>query len=379
MPELRWILLCLGAVLVAGLWWWEARRSRAARRAELGEIEGVHGARPTERAEPSLEGGAGASPDDVDIASIRVAPDERRPAGLNPPVLTIDGLPDDPSQVELSDDAPPVKAAPIVARRDEGAAIARGGLAAPGAPGAQASSASAPAGEPAAASAAPDSTGTPAPNVAPAAPATRTAGASGSASAGSRRTDAPVAAAPVAGGSAGASQSRAAAPRTAGRVASAGERADGGGHVTTEPPAAQQRIVAIRLVARTEQLVDGAELRAALEAEGLRFGKYSIFHRQRVDGRAIYSVASLLEPGSFDLDRMETLLFPGISMFAVFPGPIDAPEAFDEMLASARRLAECLDAAIQDEHGVPFTAQRALLLREELVHFQGLVAKTRQR
>jgi FtsZ-interacting cell division protein ZipA len=66
-------------------------------------------------------------------------------------------------------------------------------------------------------------------------------------------------------------------------------------------------------------------------------------------------------------------------MFAVFPGPIGAPEAFDELLATARRLAERLTAIPQDERGNPLGAQRALAIREELVHFQGLVDKTRQR
>jgi FtsZ-interacting cell division protein ZipA len=66
-------------------------------------------------------------------------------------------------------------------------------------------------------------------------------------------------------------------------------------------------------------------------------------------------------------------------MFAVFPGPIEAPETFEELLATARRLADRLDVVAQDERGAPLGAQRALAIREELVHFQGLVNKTRAR
>jgi cell division protein ZipA len=146
-----------------------------------------------------------------------------------------------------------------------------------------------------------------------------------------------------------------------------------------EPPSTHQRIVAIRLVAAGGERFEGAQLRAALEGEGLRFGKYSIFHRQRADGRAIYSIASLVEPGSFDPDRMATQRFPGVSMFAVFPGPVAAPEAFDELLATARRLADRLGGVLQDERGGALSAQRVLGIREELVSFQNLVTRVRSR
>ena len=140
-----------------------------------------------------------------------------------------------------------------------------------------------------------------------------------------------------------------------------------------------QRIVAIRVVAPDEERINGAALYAALGAEGLTFGRYSIFHRLRADGRALYSVASLVEPGSFDPARFESMDFPGISLFAVFPGPVAAPQAFDELLAAGRRLAERLGALLQDDSGSSLTGQRVISIREELVHFEHLLAMTRPR
>lgn len=136
----------------------------------------------------------------------------------------------------------------------------------------------------------------------------------------------------------------------------------------------QQRIVAFRLVTPGPALIPGGELLAALEAEGLVFGKYSIFHRLRGDGRALYSVASLVEPGSFDVDAMPAEDFPGVSLFAVFPGPAPAVEVFDDLLATARRLAEQLGALLQDERGVALSAQRVQNVREELVRFEHAAA-----
>jgi cell division protein ZipA len=133
--------------------------------------------------------------------------------------------------------------------------------------------------------------------------------------------------------------------------------------------ASRQRIVALRLIAAGGNW-HGASLRAALEAEGLRYGPYSIFHREREDGKSILYVASMMEPGSFDLGRMDEQEFAGISLFGIVPGPLDAPSTFDLLLTVGRGLAERLAGQLQDEQGSTLTSQRILNLREELVHFE---------
>jgi len=145
------------------------------------------------------------------------------------------------------------------------------------------------------------------------------------------------------------------------------------------PPAqAQQRIVALRLIASGDRW-PGSSVIEALESEGLVFGKYSIFHRQRDDGKTIFFVASMVEPGSFDIGKAVSQTFPGISIFAVIPGPLDAPTTFDVMLATARRLAQRLSGHLQDEQGSTLTAQRILNLREELVHFEHISKRLKRR
>jgi cell division protein ZipA len=133
--------------------------------------------------------------------------------------------------------------------------------------------------------------------------------------------------------------------------------------------ASQQRIVALRLVAAGGGW-SGAELREALEAEGLQYGPYSIFHREREDGKSLLYVASMMEPGSFDLSRMDEQDYPGVSLFGVVPGPLDAPSTFDLVLSVGRNLADRLTGQLQDEQGSTLTSQRILNLREELVHFE---------
>ncbi|HEY7752290.1 MAG TPA: cell division protein ZipA C-terminal FtsZ-binding domain-containing protein [Steroidobacteraceae bacterium] len=133
--------------------------------------------------------------------------------------------------------------------------------------------------------------------------------------------------------------------------------------------ASRQRIVALRLVAHVERW-DGRLLRESLEAEGLRFGRYSVFHREREDGKTLFYVASMVEPGSFDLECMDQQTFPGISLFGIVPGTLEAPATFDLILATGRHLSERLGGQLQDEQGSTLTAQRILNLREELVHFE---------
>ena len=131
-----------------------------------------------------------------------------------------------------------------------------------------------------------------------------------------------------------------------------------------------QKILALRVTASAPARFDGAELLAALRAEGLGFGRYEIFHRLHDDGRPIYSVASLREPGTFDIESMPTTYFPGVAMFAVLPGPVSAADAFDEMIFAARALATQLNGSLADERGAPLTALRVGKLREEALEFE---------
>ena len=133
--------------------------------------------------------------------------------------------------------------------------------------------------------------------------------------------------------------------------------------------ASRQRIVALRLIASGGDW-SGASLRAAFEAEDLHFGPYSIFHREREDGKSLLYVASMMEPGSFDLARMDEQEFSGVSLFGIVPGPLDAPSTFDLVLTVGRGLAGRLGGQLQDEQGSTLTSQRILNLREELVHFE---------
>ena len=146
--------------------------------------------------------------------------------------------------------------------------------------------------------------------------------------------------------------------------------------VETDAPVAPdkipQKIVTLRLVARDGGSFRGDELALSLRGIGMRHGKFGIFHRY--DGNneesTIFSAASLIEPGSFDMTNIKEQELPGISLFLILPGPIEGAEAFDMMMEAARAVAQALDGELLDESGSTLSIQRERYMREEIIQFE---------
>ncbi len=133
-----------------------------------------------------------------------------------------------------------------------------------------------------------------------------------------------------------------------------------------------QKIVTLRLVARDGGSFRGDELILSLRGIGMRHGKFGIFHRY--DGNneedTIFSAASLVEPGSFDLTNIKEQELPGISLFLILPGPMEGAEAFDMMMSAARAVAQALNGELLDESGSTLSIQRERYMREEIIQFE---------
>lgn len=135
-------------------------------------------------------------------------------------------------------------------------------------------------------------------------------------------------------------------------------------------PRQRQKIIALRVTAPAPDRFEGAFLEEALQAEGFAFGRFGIFHRLDAAGRPILSLASLLEPGTFDPATMARCSYPGVALFAVLPGPVSAPQALEELVESARYLAERLGGSLLDDRGAALSMQRIGQLREEALDFE---------
>lgn len=130
-----------------------------------------------------------------------------------------------------------------------------------------------------------------------------------------------------------------------------------------------ERIVTLFVVARDGGHFHGPDLVVAAEKAGLEYGDMGIYHRL-VDGKRelgpIFSVANMLKPGNFDLNRLDALKTLGVSFFMTLPAPLPALDAWDAMLPTAQRLAELLDGQVLDEERNALGRQRVAHIRDEL-------------
>jgi cell division protein ZipA len=131
----------------------------------------------------------------------------------------------------------------------------------------------------------------------------------------------------------------------------------------------RRKILSLRLSAAPQRL-EGAKLLETLQSELLEHGKYGVFHRLHSDGQSIFSVASMVEPGSFDLEKISETLYPGVTLFAQLPGPVPGMHSLNELVACARRLQQSLGGVLQDERGVPLTVHRIERMRQEVREFE---------
>ena len=105
------------------------------------------------------------------------------------------------------------------------------------------------------------------------------------------------------------------------------------------------------------------------EKVGLIHGHHNIYHRladSSTSGEPVFSMANVIQPGYFDLERIDTLSTPGVSFFLTLPGPVTAVQAWDSMLPIAERMAQLLDAVLLDSERNALGRQRILHIKEEL-------------
>lgn len=126
-------------------------------------------------------------------------------------------------------------------------------------------------------------------------------------------------------------------------------------------------IIRLILVSRTGG-IQGADLIHAMRKLRLTFGNMNIFHRLVEGGQQpLFSVINMVEPGSFDIEKLPTEKIPGLVLFLKLPRAFSALHALDEMWHTARALAEELNADILDRDRQPFSSQKQQKMRDEVL------------
>ncbi|QIZ76870.1 cell division protein ZipA [Ferrimonas lipolytica] len=111
-------------------------------------------------------------------------------------------------------------------------------------------------------------------------------------------------------------------------------------------------VLVLYVVGKDGSQIMGEELLPNLTSMGFKFGDMDIFHRhQHTNGRGPvqYSLANMLQPGTFDLDTMEQFSTEGVLLFLTLPTKNDARVAFSMMLGNAKGLADFHGGQVLDD------------------------------
>ncbi|MFP4077355.1 MAG: cell division protein ZipA C-terminal FtsZ-binding domain-containing protein [Halochromatium sp.] len=146
------------------------------------------------------------------------------------------------------------------------------------------------------------------------------------------------------------------------------EPAARGASASTSSPA-NTLLVQLFVFAR-EQAFDGLAIETAAERQHLVPGEMEIYHRRNLDGsgeRAHFSLANLVKPGTFPFDAMEDFSSPGLALFTQFEGLPSDLMVYDELVRTARALADELGGDLRLQDRRPFDDTAWEDLRGELL------------
>jgi len=119
-------------------------------------------------------------------------------------------------------------------------------------------------------------------------------------------------------------------------------------------------VLVVSVVMAEGQVISGAALLPTLLTLGMRFGDMDIFHRHEDNagnGKVTFSLANMMNPGTFNLDAIETFTTQGITLFMTLPNAGDAFEVFEQMIGAAKQLALEFQGQLLDDKRSVMTKQ----------------------
>lgn len=122
-----------------------------------------------------------------------------------------------------------------------------------------------------------------------------------------------------------------------------------------------QKLLVAYALADPERPFTGYELLQAILSAGLRFGDMNIFHRYEDlngNGRVLFSLASVEEPGVFDIQKMGAYSTRGLCFIVkLTQSDENFKSDLDLMLQTAHQVADDLGGKLLDDNRQPFSKQ----------------------
>lgn len=137
---------------------------------------------------------------------------------------------------------------------------------------------------------------------------------------------------------------------------------------TVEDNSEPQKVILLHVVAPDGQVIEGELLLHVFEQRRYHFGEKNIFHSLH-NGEIVFSVAKMVEPGSFDVDDISSFETPGLVLILQLPGPVAGDVAFEVLVSEAHELADALGCRVLDSKRSTLSRQTTQHLRENIRNY----------
>jgi len=135
-------------------------------------------------------------------------------------------------------------------------------------------------------------------------------------------------------------------------------------------PAGEQLFIPVTILARDGKKFTGESILLATQDCGFKLDESGIYYYEVQDAQGfeqkLLGLANILEPGTFDENKMRTFDTPGLVLYLHLPAPIEAREALSLLIERGRNLAHFLDGDLCDETRSVLTNQTIGHLKEKV-------------